>query len=280
MKLTVLEEIAPWDWPEDAGETILQALKNDRADAPERLLAAELAGNFVAINDELVHALLEILHRSGEPDELRGRAAISLGPILEEADIDGFDDLDDLAISEVTFNQIQESFRRLYADSDVSKHVRRRILEASIRAPQDWHHDAVREAYASDDQDWKLTAVFSMRWVRGFEDQILESLDSENEHIQYEAIWAAGNWGLDAAWHHVSQLVKSKSKETDKGLLLASIDAVAKLRPEEASTILYALTEDEDEDEDIVEAAHEALAMADASSSDEFDDIDDDELLG
>lgn len=276
MKLTVLEGIAPWDWPDDARETILQALKDDRADAPERLLAAELAGNFVANNDELVHALLDILHRGGETDELRGRAAISLGPILEEADIDGFDDLDDLAICEDTFKQIQESFHRLYAASDVPKHVRRRILEASIRAPQDWHHDAVREAYASDDQDWKLTAVFSMRWVPGFNGEILESLDSENEHIQYEAVCAAGNWGLDAAWHHVSQLVKSK--ETDKDLLLACIDAVAKIRPQEAAMILYALTEYEDED--IVEAAHEAVAMADPSSGDEFDDMDDDGLLG
>jgi hypothetical protein len=115
-----------------------------------------------------------------------------------------------------------------------------------------------------------------MRWVRGFNGQILESLDSENGHIQYEAVCAAGNWGLDAAWYHVSQLVKSK--ETDKVLLLASIDAVAKIRPEEAAMILYDLTEYEDED--IVEAAHEAMSMADASSGDEFDDIDDDELLG
>ena len=273
MKLTVLEGIAPWDWPVDARENILQALKDDRADAAERLLAAELAGNFVAINDDLAHALLEILHRSVEPDELRGRAAISLGPILEEADIDGFDDLDDLAICEDTFKQIQESFHRLYADPDVPKLVRRRILEASIRAPQDWHHDAVREAYASDDQDWKLTAVFSMRWVRGFKGQILESLDSENKDIQYEAVCAAGNWALDAGWPHVSQLVRSK--ETDKALLLASIDAVGKIRPQEAAMILYDLTEYEDED--IVEAAHEAVAMADGSSGDEIDDSDDDE---
>ena len=176
MKLTVLEGIAPWDWPDDARETILQALKDDQTDAPERLLAAELAGNSVAINDELVHALLDILHRGGETDELRGRAAISLGPILEEADIDGFDDLDDSAICEDTFKQIQESFHRLYASSDVPKHVRRRILEASIRAPQDWHHEAVREAYASDDQDcgkkrcqWeeKVSGTFVAHWEAG-----------------------------------------------------------------------------------------------------------------
>ena len=31
-------------------------------------------------------------------------------------------------------------------------------------------------AYSSEDKDWMLTAVFSMRWVRGFENQILELL--------------------------------------------------------------------------------------------------------
>ena len=278
MKLTVLEGIAPWDWPEDARETILRALKDDRGDAPERLLAAELAGNFVAINDELAHALLEILHRSGEPDELRGRAAISLGPLLEEVDIDGFDDLDDLAICEDTFKQIQESFHRLYADSDVPKHVRRRILEASIRAPQDWHHDAVREAYASDDQDWKLTAVFSMRWVRGFDDQILESLASDNQHIHYEAVCAAGNWELGCCLA-ARVAPRQIDRKPTNSCCWRPLTPWPSIRPRRgARWFWYDLTDSEDED--IVEAAHEAMSMADASSGDEFDDIDDDELLG
>jgi hypothetical protein len=46
-----------------------------------------------------------------------------------------------------------------------------RILEASVRAPQDRHPDAVRAAYASGDAAWKLTAVFRMADVRGFEDR-------------------------------------------------------------------------------------------------------------
>ena len=196
MKLTTLEEMAPWDWPVDAGTTILQTLEDDQADASERLLAAQLAGDLTVFNDELAHALLAILQRSSEPDELRGQAAISLGPGLEQADIDGFDDPDDLAICDDTLKNIQESFHRLYADADVPKHVRRRILEASVRAPQDWHHDAVSAAYAGDDEDWILTAVFSMRWVRGFDDQILESLDSDNQHIHYQAVCAAGTLGV------------------------------------------------------------------------------------
>jgi hypothetical protein len=45
-----------------------------------------------------------------------------------------------------------------------------------VRAPQDWHENAVGSAYASGDDTWKLTAVFCMRFVRGFDGQIVEEL--------------------------------------------------------------------------------------------------------
>jgi len=111
-----------------------------------------------------------------------------------------------------------------------------------------------------------------MRWVEGFDDQILESLKSNNENIQYEAVCAAGNWEVDAAWSHVAGLVKVKG--TDKLLLLAAIDAVTAIRPHEARTVLMGLTSLEDED--IVKATYEAMAMAEVFSGDEFDDEDDD----
>ena len=110
-------------------------------------------------------------------------------------------------------------------DASVPEDVRRRILEASVRAPQDWHQDAIRAAYASDDDAWRLTAVFCMRFVRGFDEQILEALDSENPDIHYEAVCAAGSWEVDAAWPHITALVTSR--KTEKSLLLAAIEAVA-----------------------------------------------------
>jgi hypothetical protein len=153
------------------------------------------------------------------------------------------------------------------------------ILEASARAPQSWHENAVRAAYSSRDEDWKLTAVFCMRFIRGFDDQILESLNSKNEDIHYEAVCAAGNWGVDAAWPHIAALVGSE--KTDKDLLLAAIDAIAIIRPEEASEILVDLTHSDDEE--IVEAAYEAMAMAepweDEEDEDEEDEDEDDKLL-
>jgi len=254
----VLRDIPPWEWPEGAGKMFLDILRGGQAAEADRLLAAELAGDFTVINDELADALLSILRSGDESEALRGQAAISLGPMLEQADMDGFEEADGVPIAERTFHRIQESLRKLYMDAGVPKDVRRRILEAAVRAPQDWHREAVRAAYGSDDEVWRLTAVFCMRFVRGFDEQILEALDSRNPDIHYEAVCAAGAWEVDAAWPHIAALVTSE--ETDKPLLLAAIEAVASIRPREAAEILDDLTDSDDED--IVEAVSEAMTMA------------------
>ena len=272
MNLTILKDTPPWEWPEGTAATLLDILRGGRRSASDLLLAAELAGDFTVINAELVDALLSILRSGDKPEAVRGRAAISLGPVLEHADTVGFEDADDLPITERSFHRIQESLHKLYMDADVPKEVRRRILEASVRAPQDWHPHAIRAAYASDDEVWRLTAVFCMQFVRGFDEQILEALDSRNPDIQYEAVVAAGNWEVDAAWPHVAALVTSM--ETEKPLLLAAIAAAASIRPQEAFVLLDDLADSDDED--IADAVHEALAMAEGHSvDDELDDDDD-----
>ena len=265
MDLRTLRKIPPWEWPEGAGKMFRDILRDGQAAEADRLLAAELAGDFTVINEELVGALLSILRRDDESETLRGRAVISLGPVLEQADMHGFEDADDVPIAEQTFHRIRESLRKLYVDAEVPKDVRRRILETSVRAPQSWHQDAVRAAYGSDDEAWRLTAVFCMRFVRGFEEQILEALHSRNPDIHYEAVCAAGTWEVDAAWPHIRALVTSG--ETDKPLLLAAIEAVAGIRPHEAAGILHNLTDSDDED--IVDAVFEATAMAGGLSAED-----------
>ena len=271
MDLKTLKDTPPWDWPEEAGDVFLGVLRDHQADGSDRLLAAELAGDSVVINDELVDALLSILCSGDESEELRGRAAISLGPALEYAYMDEFEDPDDVPISEKTFLRIQETLLKLYLDPEVPKEVRRPVLEASVRAPQDWHPDALRAAYSGDDEEWKLTAVFSMCYIRGFDEQILESLGNKNPDIHYQAVCAAGNWGVGEAWPHVAALVTSE--ETEKDLLFAAIEAAVGINPKKAPEILFDLTESEDED--IAEAAIEALDMAGGLS--ELEDLDFDE---
>jgi hypothetical protein len=277
-QLKELEETPPWEWPREAGHRLMNILRDRGNSVLDRTTAAELASNTVVMNDGVAGALLSIVQRAGEPDELRARAAISLGPVLEQTDIDEFDDdVSEPLIGKVIFDRIRETLREIYSDEGVPKLVRRRILEASVRAVKDWHTDAIRAAAGGPDEDWKLTAAFCMQYVRGFDSQILELLDSGNPDIHYEAIRAAGTWELEDAWEHVAALLTSKS--TEKPLLLAAIEAAASIRPQDAGAILAELADSDDEE--IAEAAAEAMMMAepglgDAGDWDEDEDEDDD----
>jgi hypothetical protein len=268
MDVKTLKDIPPWEWPMNADTIIFEVLGDKQAADSDRLVAAELAGDATVVNDELAEALLSIVGKGSEPDDLRGQAAISLGPALEYAFIEDFEDPDDVPITESMFRRIQKAFHKLYLDENAPKVVRRRILEASVRAPQDWHPKAVRDAYNGEDEAWRLTAVFCMQYIRGFDKQILESLSDKNPNIVYEAVCGAGNWEIDAAWPHIAALVASE--ETEKDLRLAAIESAALIRPHQASEILGHLLESEDED--ISETVYEALAMADG-----FWDEDEDE---
>jgi len=274
--LNLIKDIPPWDWPEDAGKRFLELLRDDTAPEADRLLAAHLAGDSTVVDDELAQALLEVVKNAHASEAVRSEAAISLGPVLEEADTEGFGDFGEPPIEEKTFVKIQESFRAVHEDTGAPPLVRRRVLEASVRAPQDWHAGAVRSALERGDPEWKLTAVFSMRWVRGFDREILEALESDNPPLQRPAVEAAGTWGIDAAWPHVAALCASK--ETDKDLLISAIYALAEIRAQEAEAILVALADSPDED--ISDAANDAMSMAEALGGGlkDDDDVDDEDL--
>lgn len=273
MSLNALKDLPPWEWPAEAGKMLLNVLRDDRAEQADLLLAEELAADLVVINDELVEALLAVLRNGEKSEVIRGTAAIALGPVLEHVDTLDLEDRSDAPITDATFHGIQESLRTLYRDVGVPENVRRGVLEASVRATEDWHEKAVRTAFASDDEGWRLTAVFCMRFVRGFEAEILTALHSANPDIHYEAVLAAGTWGVDAAWPHVVALIRSD--DTSKAMLLAAIDAVVGLRPHQTAEVLADLVDSDDED--IAEAVEEAMVMAQAL--DEDADADDDEDL-
>ena len=91
INLRVLRDIPPWEWPVEADKTFVRILRDAQADESERLLAAELAGDFTVINDELTHALLSIANSREESEELRVVAVLSLGPAMEHADMMGFE---------------------------------------------------------------------------------------------------------------------------------------------------------------------------------------------
>jgi hypothetical protein len=274
LKLDDLNEIPPWEWPEEAASLVLETLANRDASGMSRLLAAELAGNLVILNEEMGDALLKIIQSKEEAPELRSQAAISLGPGLEESDLADETDPDDTpAFSAAFARKIQSTLLQLYSDSTVVKGVRRSVLEASVRNPQDWHSAAINNVYRSDDTEWRLTAVFCMRFIKGFESEILESLKNPDSEIHYNAIEAAGNWQLDAAWPHLAKLIQSR--KTEKSILIAAISAAACIRPHETEIIEPLV---DSYDEDISEAAMDALTEAEIATDwdSEFEEADDD----
>jgi hypothetical protein len=279
-----LSEIPPWEWPKDAATVVLDTLTNRNASREDRLIASELAGDEVILNERLADALLNIVKSRKEPDDLRSRSAIALGPGLEIAEFEVYDDPHDPPVlSEPFVKNMQKALHQLYLDAEVPTDVRRSVLEASVRNPQDWHTGAVRSAYESDDENWRLTSVFCMRNIKGFEDEILKSLTSKDYNILYNAIVAAGNWELDAAWPTIARLVRAD--DTEKHLRIAAIEAVMSIRPAETD-ILEPLVDSYDED--ISEAAMDALAEAgfeedwdsedEEDEDEEEDDFEDDDL--
>ena len=274
MDMKEIYDMAPWDWPAEAGKMFLNVLNDTDADFSDRLLAAEMAGDFVVINDELAKSLLTVLGNSDEAKELRASSAIALGPALEHTYFSEFDDPDDILLSEEVFQMIQASLNKIYHDNSVPKEVRRRILEASVRAPQAWHQEAVRDAYQSDTEEWRLTAVFCMSFIKGFKPQILEALKSDNPDIHYQAVYAAGNQQVEEAWPHIAQLLSSPESE-DNSLILAAIDAAVNIDLPEAIAPLGDLLNSQDDE--IIDAVHEALAMMEAELlDDEYEEEEDD----
>jgi len=267
MDLETLASTPSWDWPEDAGDTLLAIMKDDTIKIPDRALAVELAGDFAVISDELAEALLLIGRNRDEPEELRALALVSFGPALEHADMAGFDDAEQDLLSKAVFDTVSKALHELYLAEDNPTLVRRMALEASSHAPQDWHGAAIGEAFASEEHEWRITAVFCMRFVNGFEAEILETLGYDDLGLVFLAVGAAGNWQVDGAWERVVEFATDADYELD--LRLEAIEAVACLRPATAGEVLASLTESEDED--ISEAASEALDMAEALQSMEED---------
>jgi hypothetical protein len=249
------------EWPPTAGDTVLAGLRS--GDPEVMLVAARLA--WPVMTEPVAEELLRVV-ASDAGDDVRGTAIIAFGPVLEDACIDameGFDDEAEKANAEALSSRltpaqlrtIGEALRRTYEDDAQPKVVRRRALEASVRCPQPWHEQAIRSAWAVDDEDWKVTAMFCMGFVGGFEDVILAALNETTGDVRLQAVQAAGMAQLVAAGPLVMQL--AASEDTEEELRLEAIYAMGSIRPDGADDLLHALADSDDEE--VAMAAEEAI---------------------
>jgi len=263
MDLSQLRNTPPWEWPVDAGPRLRAAIEDRSAAAAERVTAIELASDPTIMDDAMAATLLRVVAGDHEDAELRGRAAIALGPALELMDEWEPSDLDEPLLSRAVVAGIKQTFRQLYADAGVPRDVRRRVLEAAVRAPEDWQHGATRAAWLGGDPAWRLTAIFCMRFLPGFGARIVEALDSDDVELRYEAVCAAENWTLQDAWTRVVRL--ALADDEDRDVRLAAIAAVAAIRPSAARDVLAELTVSRDEE--IADAAFEAVTLAEGEGA-------------
>lgn len=222
-----------------------------RADAREELS--------LHMNDEIAAAFLEIA-KGNRDDRVRADTIIGLGPIIEEAGYDYTDtEADDLGefgppISRKTFETIQRELRAIFEDESQPKIVRRSALEALVRDPQQWQVDAVRKLVASDDADWRVTSVFAMGYVPGFESDIMRMLETSEGALLYEAVRAAGRGEMSDAAPKLRTIASDERADTD--LRAAAIEALPYV-DDECDELLEELSNHENEE--IAEAAEYAL---------------------
>jgi HEAT repeat protein len=236
---------------------LLGVLRDADATASDLYLAGTLTCRIPRIDDRWVYELLSVVQRGDLPEATRAKAAIPLGPLLATAEAEGFDDCSYPPVAENVFRRAQTVLHDLYANPAEPKLLRLHALEAFAHAPEERLENAIRAAYAGDD-DWRAAAVRCMFFHDGFEPEIIESLSSGNLAIRSAALRAAGPCELEEAWPHIRAVLKNPSG-APKPLLLAAIDSIGHIRPEEAQHLLQDLVSSSDED--IARAAKQSLAF-------------------
>ena len=229
MDLKTLLDTPPWDWPRDAGRMFRKILIDQRAEESDRLVAAELAGDFTVINDDLADALLTIVCSADEPENCAPGRQFPLGQYWNRRTPMDSRIRMTYPLPSARFATSRTRWRSSTSITALPRKYGGEFWKHRCAPPRHGTRMRSRHAYSSGDKEWMLTAVFSMRWVRGFDDQILAALKSDDPEIHYEAVLAAGNWELDAAWSHMVALVNDA--RTPKPLLLAAIGAVGSIRP-------------------------------------------------
>jgi hypothetical protein len=202
------------------------------------------------MNDEIAEAILA-LAAGDASDGIRADAIIALGPVIEEC---GTDYGVGPPVSRETCAAITKKIRALYDDASQPKLLRRRAFEVLVRAPQPWQRDEIGRWLGSSDEEWRITAVFAMGQMTGFEDELLAVLAEAEGLMLEEAVRSAGLVALTGAARKIHDL--AASKDTARELRFEAILALPYV-DEDAFELLDELSHSKDRE--LAAVAEEAL---------------------
>jgi hypothetical protein len=209
--------------------------------------------------------------------DVRAHAISALGRYIYEgdaADAEGWD-APYYEITPKDFERVTDFLFRIAQDPDEMLEARRRAIEAlAFRAEDPNVADLIEWAYNHRDRRFKVSALFSMarngdpRWT----DYILAELNSADPEIQYEAVHAVGELGLQEATDTLIEIVRGKGIR--KPLRMLALYALAETGDERAYLVLEQMTHSRDRD--VREVARDALDEWYAVR--EMEEMDDDEF--
>ncbi|HEX7706047.1 MAG TPA: hypothetical protein VF701_06260 [Thermoanaerobaculia bacterium] len=215
------------------------------------------------ISDEHVQAILTLVE-SDAGEEIRGDAVIALGPVVEECGDEYFDGAEsdlgpdfgvDLGppLSRDGYSELVKRVRAIYENSSQPKLVRRRAFETLVRDPAEWHREEIRKHFDGSDPDWKLTAVFAMGNVPGYDEELAHVVREAEGELLAEAIRSAGEMEVEVG-DRVRELAASPA--TDRDVRLEAIRALPHVDPD-SYDLLEKLSDSDDEE--IAAVAEEAM---------------------
>ncbi len=215
-----------------------------------------------------------------EHSDVRAHAISALGRYIYEGDAAEFEGWDTpmFEITKPDYERVTQFLFRVAQDGDEALEMRRCAIEAlAFRAEDVAVENLIEWAYRQSDRRFRASAIFAMarngdpRWTA----YILAELHSTDPEIQYEAVHAAGELGLEEATDTLIQLARGKG--TRKPLRLLAIYALAETGDERAYPVLDQLSRARDRD--IREVARDALEEwydvreMDDSEDDMFEDM-------
>lgn len=273
-KLNWLADIADGLRPLDAraSKLVLRLL-----DDPDAQVRAEAVSCLWHTADPMwIEELLTKSQR--DPDlDVRTRAISTLGHYIVDAEIELFNDLDneERALSEADVQRVVDFLFDTAQNPQLSVDERRYSIEALAFLDDPEVDELIDWAYSQNDPQYRASAIFAMgrsgnlRWS----DEVLMEMHSANRAVQYEAVRAAGELGLQEATEDLIRLVRGRGVE--KALRLRAIYSLGEAGDDRAYPVLEELCHARDRE--VREAAREAAEEWLMSSMAERFEIDEDE---